>query len=189
MSNKNKDTRIDCLLGCMMIILLSILTPFSCYISYYFALPAILCAIILGCIIAKNNDDFDKLFATYKQDIIFFSFMFFFPIITYFIFKTNENHIDLLETNKYKLEVIKDFNSNLTEEEVKTIAENIGIIDYMPLFLDYRTKKNTEFEKKEKIKREQLAIEKRQQELKKEEDKKLLDNFLSKKCNQGDKKC
>ena len=190
MSKEIKNTRIDCFLGCMMIVLLSILTPFSCYISHWFALPTMLCAIILGLIIAKNNDDFDKLFATYKQDTIFFSFMFFFPIITYFLFKTSENHIDLLETNEYKLEVIKDCNSNLTEEEeVKIIAENIGIIDYMPLFLEYRAKKNAEFEEKEKLKKEQLKIEQKQQELKKEEDKKLLNNFLSKRCNSKDEEC
>ena len=99
MSKEIKDTRIDCFLGCIMIVLLSILTPFSCYISYWFALLAIPCAITLGCIIAKNNNNFDKLFATYKQDIVFFSFMFLFPIITYFIFRSTENHIDLVEAN------------------------------------------------------------------------------------------
>lgn len=189
MSDKNKDTRIDCFLGCIMIVLLSILTPFSCYISHWFALLDIPCAIILGLIIAKNNSNFDKLFATYKQDVIFFSFMFFFPIITYFIFKTSENHIALIEANEYRLEVIKDCNSNLTEEEIKIIAENINIIDYMPLFLDYRAKKNAEFEEKEKLKKEQLAIEEKRQKLKKEKDKKLLNNFLSKKCNSKDEKC
>ena len=91
--------------------------------------------------------------------------------------------------NDCKLEVIKDCNFNLTEEEIKIIAENINIIDYMPLFLNYRAKKNAEFKEKERLKKEQLAIKEKQQEIKKEQDKKLLNDFLSKKCNSKDEKC
>ena len=187
MSKENKDIRIDCFLGCILLILLTISIPSSAYISYGFMLLGAFCAIALGIIIAKNNEKYsDKIFATYRQDGFFVWTMFLFPIITYFIFKTSENHIALIETNKYRLEVIKNCNPNLTEKEAEIIAENISIIDYMPLFLDYRTKKNAEFEK---LKKEQLAAKEKQQEIKKKEDKKILNDFLSKKCNSKDEKC
>ena len=171
--------------------LLFMLAAFAVYISRWFFL---LCP-IYGIIFAKyalpkqESRYSDKLFATYRQDTIFFSFMFLSPLIAYLIIGTSENHIDLLEANDYRLKVIKDCNPNLTEKEAEIIAENIGIIDYIPLFLDYRAKKNVELEEKENLKMEQWATEKRQQKIEEEKNKKLLDDFLSKKCNQGAEKC
>ena len=106
--------------------------------------------------------------------------------ITVYMLSDSEDYIDYMEANIRRLEVIKDCNPNLTEKEAEIIAENIGIIDYMPLFLDYRAKKNVE---KENLKMEQWTTEKRQQKTEEEKNKKLLDDFLSKKCNQGAEKC
>ena len=114
-------------------------------------------------------------------------------LITWSMVVKEPNYINYGEINDYKLEVIKDCNSNLTEREVKIIADNIGIIDYMPLFLDYRAKKNAEFEEKRRL--EIKSQKKAEREIRKAEriqrkkDKELLNNFLSKKCNQGDEKC